>query len=71
MDTIKYVSSYKITDAKYLGENTWSMIPSKYGEGPENTDIKKFGRNDKGQRILIDLKKNNKYTNIYIHTKDK
>ena len=47
------------------------MTPSKYGTGPENTDIKKFGRNDKGQRILMDLKKGNKYTNIYVHRKDK
>ena len=70
-DTIKYVLSYKISDATYLGNNTWSMTPSKYGTGPENTDIKKFGRNDKGQRILMDLKKGNKYTNIYVHRKDK
>ena len=45
------------------------MTPSKYGT--ENTDIKKFGRNEKGQRMLMDLKKGNKYTNIYIHRKDK
>ena len=67
-NSIKYVRYYYITNATYFGENTWSMNDSRYK--PE-TDIKKFGRNDKGQRILIDLKRNYKYTNIYIHTKDK
>ena len=67
-DTIKYFSEYKISDATYLGNNTWSMKDSKYK--PES-DIKKFGRNEKGQRILMDLKKGDKYTNIYVHRKDK
>ena len=67
-DTIKYALSYKISDATYLGNNTWSMKDSKYK--PES-DIKKFGRNEKGQRILMDLKKNYQYTNIYIHRNDK
>ncbi len=70
---IRYSGEYYIDKgrATYLGQNTWSMTPSKYGEGPENTDIKKFERNEGGQRVLIDLKLNNKYTNIYIHQADR
>ena len=44
------------------------MNDSKYK--PES-DIKKFGRKEKGQRILMDLKRDYKYTNIYIHRNDK